>query len=139
MYDEYKKLVDTLLSSHMSDLEISAEQFDEALGRASGLLAAKLRQLLFEQIWAANDYQIFVRFMTQRNIELQLQALEVLAQRYGLVFDSFVPKGGHRDDILNEERVVNEAIKRSLEEEEEVEDEGKDERYGCILIVKWRT
>ena len=101
LFDEYKNLVDRLLSSHMSDLEISADQFDEALSRASGLLAAKLRQLLFEQIWAANDYQIFVRFMTQRNIELQLQALEVLAQKYGLIYESFIPVGGNANDMLN--------------------------------------
>jgi hypothetical protein len=83
LYEEYKNLVDRLMSGHMSDLGISEQQFDEACRRADGLLANKFRQVLFEQIWAANEYQIFVRFMTQRNIELQLQALEILAQRYG--------------------------------------------------------
>ena len=123
LYQEYKDLVDRLLSSHMSDLEISAEQFDEACRRADGLLASKFKQILFEQIWAANDFQIFVRFMTQRNIELQLQALEVLAQKFGLIYESFLPLGANKDDYLNDEMVINEAIKRSLAESESTEEE----------------
>ena len=117
LFEEYKNLVDRLLSSHMSDLEISAEQFDDACRRADGLLAQKFKQMLFEQIWAANDFEIFVRFMTQRNIELQLQALEVLAQRFGQIYESFIPEGQNKEDLLNEELVVSEALKRSLAEE----------------------
>lgn len=46
---------------------------------------------MFEQIWAANDYEIFKRLMTQRNVELQLQALELLEQKYGITPESFKP------------------------------------------------
>lgn len=126
LFEEYKNLVDRLLSGHMSDLGISERQFDDACRRAEGLLANRFRQLLFEQIWAANDFDIFVRFMTQRNIELQLQALEVLAQRFGFVYDSFIPHGSDKDSYLNDETVINEAIKRSLtQEEDEREEEGE--------------
>ncbi|CAG2175566.1 unnamed protein product, partial [Oppiella nova] len=119
VFEDYKKLVDRLLSSHMSDLGISGPQFDDALRSADGLLASKLRRLLFEQIWAANDFRVFVRFMTQRNIELQLQALEVLVQKFGKVYDSFVPFGENGESFLNEETTVKEAIRRSLEAEGE--------------------
>lgn len=34
------------------------------------------------QIWAANDIRIFVRMMTQRNVELQLQVLDVIERRH---------------------------------------------------------
>lgn len=34
------------------------------------------------QIWAANDIRIFVRMMIQRNVELQLQALDVIERRH---------------------------------------------------------
>lgn len=34
------------------------------------------------KIWAANDIRIFVRMMTQRNVELQLQALDVIERRH---------------------------------------------------------
>lgn len=33
------------------------------------------------QVWAADDFEIFKRMMIQKNIELQLQALELLQQR----------------------------------------------------------
>lgn len=48
-------------------------------------------QNLFEQIWAANDYDMFKRMMTQRNVELQLQALELIEQKYGITPQSFIP------------------------------------------------
>ena len=41
-------------------------------------------QSLFEQIWAANEYEIFKRMMIQKNLELQLQALNMIEQKYGL-------------------------------------------------------
>ena len=34
--------------------------------------------MVFEQIWAAEDYEIFKRMMVQRNIELELQALHLI-------------------------------------------------------------
>ena len=33
------------------------------------------------QVWAADNYEIFKRMMIQKNIELQLQALELIQQR----------------------------------------------------------
>lgn len=51
------------------------------------------KQTLFEQVWAADDFEIFKRMMIQKNIELQLQALEILQHRYGLVPQSFVADG----------------------------------------------
>ena len=35
-------------------------------------------QAVFEQIWAAEDFEIFKRMMVQRNIELELQALQLI-------------------------------------------------------------
>ena len=119
IFDEYKNLVDKLLASHMEDLSISPEQFEEACKNAQGALSAKFHQTLFEQIWAANDYDIFKRMMIQRNIDLQLQALELLAHRYGLVPESFLPVGTSRNDFLNNEDALLDAImKRSVDEAE---------------------
>lgn len=35
---------------------------------------------------------MFKRMMTQRNVELQLQALELIERKYGIMPQSFVPK-----------------------------------------------
>lgn len=61
---------------------------------------------MFEQIWAANDYDIFKRLMTQRNVELQLQALELLEQKYGIKPESFKP---HKSYEKTEEQIDNTA------------------------------
>ena len=37
------------------------------------------------QVWAADDYEIFKRMMIQKNIDLQMEALELLQQRFPLI------------------------------------------------------
>lgn len=34
------------------------------------------------QIWAANDIKIFNRMMAQRNVELQLQAIDIMERKH---------------------------------------------------------
>lgn len=60
----------------MDDIGISADQFEAACRLSARDLAglpAQFHRRLFEQIWAANDYDIFVKMMTHKNVELQLQ------------------------------------------------------------------
>ncbi|KAG0444422.1 hypothetical protein HPB47_013809 [Ixodes persulcatus] len=104
IHNEYKNLVDFMLGSHMEDMGITPEQFEKVCGKANRGIAAKFHQGLFEQVWAADDYEIFKRMMTQKNIDLQLQALEIMAQRYGLVPDAFQgePQGTADEDIQEE-------------------------------------
>lgn len=40
---------------------------------------------------------MFVRMMTERNVELQLQALELIERKYGITPQSFVPKKGETE------------------------------------------
>ena len=54
------------------------------------------------QVWAAEDFEIFKRMMIQKNIELQLQALELLQQRWPTVHS--YPEWstlGQRSDVIN--------------------------------------
>lgn len=82
IHDEFKNLVDFMLGSYMEDIGISSEQFEKACGVASTKIKTQFHHTLFEQVWAADDYDIFKSMMIQKNIELQLQALELLKQRY---------------------------------------------------------
>lgn len=59
-------------------------------------------------MWAADDYEIFHRMMIQKNLELQLQALELLQKKYGIVPESFVSDGSLSQD---EQTVMEEVIK----------------------------
>ena len=86
-----------MLGSYMDDIGISSKQFEDACGKGSkrsfqhGLFEqvrlfypfslSLISDLLFPQVWAAEDFEIFKRMMIQKNIELQLQALELLQQR----------------------------------------------------------
>lgn len=70
-----------MLGSFMEEMNITPEQFEYACleGRnQEGAPQVNFHQGLFQQIWAANDIKIFVRMMTQRNIELQIQALDLI-------------------------------------------------------------
>lgn len=91
LHSEYKNLVDFMLGSFMQELQISPAKFEMACleGRiqqqqqqAEGFQNPRaFHQRLFQQIWAANDIRIFVRMMIQRNVELQLQALDLIERR----------------------------------------------------------
>lgn len=127
IHNEYKNLVDFMLGSHMEDMGITPEQFEKVCGKPNRGIAAKFHQGLFEQVWAADDYEIFKRMMTQKNIDLQLQALEIMAQRYGLVPDSFqgepqgviedAEKADENNSKDDEEALMAHVIKKSLEED----------------------
>nr|CAI5865964.1 unnamed protein product [Callosobruchus analis] len=81
-----------MLGNFMEDIGITPEQFEDACkeGKKHHL---SFDHNLFEQIWAANDYDMFKKMMTRRNVELQLEALELIEKKYGITPDSFVPKG----------------------------------------------
>lgn len=88
VHQEYKNLVDVMLGSFMDDIGITTEQFEAACrisARDLAGLPAHFHRRLFEQIWAANDYDIFAKMMTHKNVELQLQALELIERRFGML------------------------------------------------------
>ncbi|KAK5647859.1 hypothetical protein RI129_002751 [Pyrocoelia pectoralis] len=154
IYEEYKNLVDVMLGSYMEDIGISPAQFEEECIKGHLELAPKhFDNSLFEQIWAANDYGMFKRMMTQRNVELQLQALELIEQKYGIMPESFIPHKTHNRHITGQteaEIVLKDKEKVALEEEimeevvkqfpfEEVSDEDmkkKDEEVQYLLEEK---
>lgn len=75
-----------MLGSFMDDIGISADQFEAACKLSARDLAglpAHFHRRLFEQIWAANDYEMFVKMMTHKNVELQLQVPSLLRECKG--------------------------------------------------------
>jgi len=116
IHDDYKNLVDFMLGSYMEDIGISHAQFQEVFNQGNGTKKkSKFQQGLFEQVWAADDFEIFKQMMIQKNIELQLQALELLQQRYGVLPFSLQP--GDKKETKDDERV---------EDEDENEDQNED-------------
>eukprot|EP00095_Tigriopus_kingsejongensis_P011265 maker-scaffold526_size146413-snap-gene-0.21 protein:Tk11265 transcript:maker-scaffold526_size146413-snap-gene-0.21-mRNA-1 annotation:"coiled-coil domain-containing protein 104" len=121
IHEEYKNLVDFMLGSYMEDIGISPDQFEKACGVASTKIKSQFHHTLFEQVWAADDFEIFKRMMIQKNIELQLQALELLQQRYGVLPLSLTPsesteapEEATEDD--SEKKLMEEVTKKSMAE-----------------------
>merc|ERR1712029_875696 len=108
IHDDYKNLVDFMLGSYMEDIGIKPKQFEEACGKGS---KRSFQHGLFEQVWAADDFEIFKRMMIQKNIELQLQALELLQQRYGVLPESLQPTKKSDD---NDSQVLDEIKRQAL-------------------------
>lgn len=85
-----------MLGSFMEEMNITPEQFEVACleGKSLNVLGKdesvdshsfSFHRGLFQQVWAANDIRIFVRLMVQRNVEIQLQALDLLERRQASV------------------------------------------------------
>lgn len=102
--------VDLMLGSFMEEMQITPEQFEVACLAGKQNSSLSFHQGLFQQvcnhlpflnsnelpitlfiyifmesfakIWAANDIRIFIRMMTQKNVELQLQVLDVIERRH---------------------------------------------------------
>jgi len=98
----------------MEDICITPHQFETACRRSAQQLKSKFHQALFEQLWAADDYDMFERMMTRTNIELQLQALQLIKHRLGIVPSSFVPGG--EDAASSEKRVMESVIAQSVKD-----------------------
>ncbi|XP_055948579.1 cilia- and flagella-associated protein 36-like [Argiope bruennichi] len=112
IHEAYKNLVDFMLGSYMEDLRITPEEFEKSCSVASKKALNQFHQSLFQQVWAADDYEIFKRMMTQKNLELQLQALEFLTQKRGSVPNCMEPD----NEIKDEEKAMEEIIKKAIEE-----------------------
>ncbi|KAK9874032.1 hypothetical protein WA026_002385 [Henosepilachna vigintioctopunctata] len=112
-----------MLGNFMEDIGITPSQFEHACNKGHDRHSLRFDQNIFEQIWAANNYEMFKRMMTQRNVELQLQALELIEQKYGIMPQSFIPtKKAHavveRIPQKNEEQLdVKENIEKVVLEE----------------------
>ncbi|CAD6209790.1 GSCOCG00008993001-RA-CDS [Cotesia congregata] len=121
VYQEYKNLVDLLLGCYMEDMRITPEQFEHACTvNKQTRMPINFQQSLFEQIWAANEYEIFKRMMIQKNLELQLQALNMLEQKFGLTPSSLTY---NTEDLPDDELAMEEILQKKIQELEQEEDD----------------
>ncbi|XP_012275802.1 cilia- and flagella-associated protein 36 [Orussus abietinus] len=124
VYQDYKNLVDLLLRCYMEDMGITPEQFEHACSvNKNTKMPVPFNQSLFEQIWAANEYEIFKRMMIQKNLELQLQALNLIEQTYGLTPASltYEPNSTQDDELVMEELLRERALEDHVETSSDLE------------------
>ena len=102
---------------------------------------------VFDQMWAAEDFEVFKRLMIQKNIELQLQALQLLQKLHNVQIPmpmpmpvptqmpmpvQVAPPSGAPPvaPSMDEDAIMQEVLKRSKEEYEskQKDDKGKAEQ-----------
>ncbi|CAJ0586049.1 unnamed protein product, partial [Mesorhabditis spiculigera] len=85
VHQEYAALVDVLIGCFCEDIGITGSQFAEALTAVEKeTLNARTRAAL-EPVMAAQDLEIFIPMMRKKNVELQLQALQLIEFMCGLL------------------------------------------------------
>lgn len=121
VFEEYGSLVEMLLESFIEDLGINAVSFVKVCDAFKSKNPQATTTVL-EQVYAAQDYSVFKSMMTQKNIELELQALSLLQQRSGQIPDIMQPGAktsvAHSNAQIDneEERILQEVMQKSKEE-----------------------
>jgi hypothetical protein len=83
------------------------------------------------QIWAANDIRIFVRLMVQRNVEIQLQALDLIERRQASKDEG--------DDNPVESEIETKEIEKFVEAEinvnnHSIDEQGTDDKFKRLNL-----
>lgn len=127
-----------MLGSFMEEMNITPEQFEVACleGKSLNVLGKdesvdshsfSFHRGLFQQVWAANDIRIFVRLMVQRNVEIQLQALDLLERRQASVQSD----NGDDASAEQESEIEKQEIEKSVEAE--INTSSSDSTAGSVM------
>ena len=97
-----------LLSSSMAAIIVIINQF-----------IILYKQNVLEQVWAAEDFEVFKRLMIQKNIELQLQALQLIQQRgYQQALKPSQTPPPSKSEANEEDEIMKEVLRISKDEYE---------------------
>ncbi|KAL4238980.1 Cilia- and flagella-associated protein 36 [Mactra antiquata] len=127
VHHEYKQVIEALLAAFCKDSKLSHDEVIQALKNMNEKKDIReVFQGLFELVIAMDDYEVFVRMMTTKNIELQQQALMLIMKTTGHLPDSLTagnnepttPPPAPRDSEDEIMRKVLEQSKREYEQEQ---------------------
>lgn len=141
--DSFILQVDYMLGSFMEEMNITPEQFEIACLEGKNLNAMgsehgdahsfSFHKGLFQQIWAANDMRTFVRLMMQRNVEIQLQALDLIERRQASIQEDengeIVP-----DPSVTETAEIEKAVETEMSDGIKVHLEESDDKFKRLNL-----
>ena len=78
IHGEFCDMVNSLLEGFLSEMGISPEEFVKVCQNEN---AAALNEFVFNQILAVDDFLSFKKMMLKRNLELNVQAMSMMAVR----------------------------------------------------------
>ena len=74
IHQEFRDMVEALISSNLGELGVSVEMFFEACEK--GRFNRDINQAVIERMIAMDDFLTFKKIMVKRNMELQLEAMK---------------------------------------------------------------
>ncbi|PIO63965.1 hypothetical protein TELCIR_14420 [Teladorsagia circumcincta] len=107
IHKEFSELVDTLVECFCADTNIPLETLREALKTAEADKFTVRQRTSLEPLAAAKDFNVFVPMMMRKNVELQLQALQMI--EVGVFMCGLLPSVLQIEDgetLRNKARVV---------------------------------
>ncbi|XP_029525069.1 cilia- and flagella-associated protein 36 isoform X5 [Oncorhynchus nerka] len=143
IHQQYKHLVEKLLETYMQEVGIDEQQFLEACSspfaksktlQPGGTSRAhrsvcltrplrlhckqsRTRKTVFQPVLATDDFQMFRSLMVQKNMELQLQALQVIKERNGALPECLTDGADVMSELEQQEmKIIQEVLKRSKED-----------------------
>lgn len=89
VHNAFKQLVEDLLAVHLTELNLSTEQFTQFCQH--GLTGSnELHRSLVEQIISVDDFLVFKAMMLKRNSELSREALKPIVTTYAVAADPVI-------------------------------------------------
>ncbi|XP_031679533.1 cilia- and flagella-associated protein 36 isoform X5 [Oncorhynchus kisutch] len=143
IHQQYKHLVEKLLETYMQEVGIDEQQFLEACSspfaksktlQPGGTSRAhrsvcltrplrlhgkqsRTRKTVFQPVLATDDFQMFRSLMVQKNMELQLQALQVIKERNGALPECLTDGADVMSELEQQEmKIIQEVLKKSKED-----------------------
>ncbi|XP_063774267.1 cilia- and flagella-associated protein 36 [Pseudophryne corroboree] len=125
IHNEYKEMVETLIQGHLKEVGINEEQFQQAC--LSPLAHSPGVKSMLQPVVAVEDFAIFKEMMLQKNIELQLQAIQIIQQRNGVLPECLQNGTDIMSDLEQQEmKLISEALRISREEYEQEQQRKKE-------------
>ncbi len=103
----------------MQDIGVSTQQFFDAC--LNGRNSRDINKVVYDRIIAMDDFQTFKKIMVKRNMELQLEAIKSLR----MASKQKKKSSKLRDEEEEERKMIEAAIKQSMEADDEEDNELK--------------
>jgi hypothetical protein len=84
VHQKFQELVDCLLTAYLGQFGLTPEAFAEACEPAR--YASRHNKAVFEQLMAMEDFLTCKKLMVKRNMELKLEAAQMMQQESGIEF-----------------------------------------------------
>ncbi|XP_065661080.1 cilia- and flagella-associated protein 36 isoform X2 [Hydra vulgaris] len=121
IHNKYKTLVESLLGGYLKDVGITEDQFLHACTSPPAKNDPQV-QMVLHHLLAGDDFEVFKKMMIEKNLELQIQALDLIKQRQGKDV-----RKAQSSQLSSEDEILKNVMQKSLLEYEESQKKKEDD------------